>query len=55
MSIPEGTKELIMRLTNPATEGMNMANRVENEVAIISLASAALDNFQPHVMPRVYG
>ncbi len=55
MAIPEGTTELIVRLTNPATEGMNMANRVENEVAIISLASAALDNFQPHVVPRVYG
>jgi len=55
VAIPEGTKELILRLTNPATEGMNMANRVENEVAIISLASAALGHLQPHVVPRVYG
>ncbi len=55
MAIPAGTKELIVRLTNPATEGMSMANRVENEVAIISLAAAALDNFHPHVVPRVYG
>jgi hypothetical protein len=55
VAIPEGTQELIVRLTNPATEGMNMANRVENEVAIISLASAALSGFQPHVVPRVYG
>jgi hypothetical protein len=44
-----------VRLANPDTEGMAMANRVENEVAIISLASAALANFQPPVVPRVYG
>ncbi|KAK4033633.1 hypothetical protein C8A01DRAFT_49817 [Parachaetomium inaequale] len=52
VAIPDGTKELIVRLTNPDTEGMSMANRVENEVAIISLASAALSGFQPHVVPR---
>jgi hypothetical protein len=55
VAIPEGTNELIVRLTNPATEGMNMANRVENEVAVISLASAALDHFRPAVVPRVFG
>ncbi|GAB1311933.1 hypothetical protein MFIFM68171_02143 [Madurella fahalii] len=47
--IPEGTKELIIRLTNPHTEGMSMANRVENEVAIMSLTSAALSHFRPRV------
>jgi hypothetical protein len=55
VAIPEGTTELIVRLTNSDTEGMNLATRVENEVAIISLASAALRDFQPHVVPRVYG
>jgi hypothetical protein len=55
VALPEGTRELIVRLTNPDTEGMSMANRVENDVAIISLASAALSGFQPHVVPRVYG
>lgn len=55
VAIPEGTKELIVRLTKPATEGMSMANRVENEVAMISLASAALSHFQPRVVPRVFG
>jgi len=34
---------------------MSMANRVENEVAIISLASAALSGLHPAVVPRVYG
>lgn len=52
--IPERTKQFIVRLTNPETEGMSMANRVENEVAMISLAAAALGGFQPHVVPRVY-
>lgn len=43
-----------MRLTNPDAEGMNPKTRVENEVAIISLASAALGGFEPHVEPFVY-
>ncbi|KAJ5630009.1 hypothetical protein N7528_003666 [Penicillium herquei] len=35
---------------------MKPANRVENEVAMINLAAAALDPiFKPHVIPRVYG
>jgi hypothetical protein len=34
---------------------MHMATRVENEVAIISLASAALADFVPHIVPSVYG
>jgi hypothetical protein len=44
-----------MRLTNPDAEGMHAATRVENEVAIISLASAALRGLQPHVVPHIYG
>ncbi|TAQ88973.1 hypothetical protein B7494_g2714 [Chlorociboria aeruginascens] len=55
VSIPDGTEELIMRLANPDAEGMNAKNRIENEVAIITLASAALSAFEPHVVPSVYG
>lgn len=44
-----------MRLANPEAEGMHAATRVENEVAIISLAFTALRGFRPHVVPRVYG
>ncbi|KAK0637153.1 kinase-like domain-containing protein [Bombardia bombarda] len=55
VAIPTGTKELIMRLANPNTDGMHPENRVENEVATISLASAALASFEPNVVPRVYG
>ncbi|KAF2787366.1 hypothetical protein K505DRAFT_343006 [Melanomma pulvis-pyrius CBS 109.77] len=54
VAIPKGTKELIFRLTNPDAEGMNPETRVENEVAIITLASAALKSFTPHVVPSVY-
>jgi hypothetical protein len=34
---------------------MNQSIRVENEVAIISLAASALSGFEPQVVPRVYG
>ncbi len=53
--IPEGTSQLIMRLANSDAEGMHSGNRVENEVATISLASAALRPFQSQVIPQVYG
>jgi hypothetical protein len=53
--VPPGSSEFILRLTNPNAEGMNRKTRVENEVAIISLASAALKDFQPHIVPSVYG
>jgi hypothetical protein len=53
--LPGGAKEFIMRLTNPDAEGMHPQNRVENEVATISLAAAALGGFDPHVVPSVYG
>ncbi|CAJ2508321.1 Uu.00g133470.m01.CDS01 [Anthostomella pinea] len=52
--IPHGTKELIIRLTNVDAEGMSPATRVENEVAMISLAAAALSGFRPSVVPSVY-
>jgi hypothetical protein len=44
-----------MRLANPDAEDMNKTNRVENEVAIISLASRALDHHKPSIVPSVYG
>lgn len=53
--LPEGAKEFILRLTNPDAEGMHAQTRVENEVAIISLAAAALGNFESHLVPSVYG
>ncbi|KAF2117036.1 kinase-like domain-containing protein [Lophiotrema nucula] len=53
--LSEGAKEFIMRLTNPDAEGMHAHTRVENEVALISLAAAALSGFKPHVVPSVYG
>ncbi|KAI1078276.1 phosphotransferase enzyme family-domain-containing protein [Whalleya microplaca] len=52
--IPDGTKQFILRLTNPDAEGMSPETRVENEVAMINLAAAALRGFQPSVVPSVY-
>lgn len=53
--LPKSAKEFIMRLTNPDAEGMYAQTRVENEVAIISLAAAALNGFNPQLVPTVYG
>lgn len=53
--LSEGAREFIMRLTNPDAEGMHAHTRVENEVAIISLAAAALSGFEPRIVPSVYG
>ncbi|CAI7647095.1 unnamed protein product [Penicillium bialowiezense] len=56
VAIPSGTSDLILRLTNSDATAMGAANRVENEVAIMTLAGAALDpSFIPHVVPRLYG
>lgn len=55
VAIPSGTTQFILRLTNPDAEGMNKRNRVENEVAIINLVSAALSHFDPEIVPSVYG
>ncbi|KAF2969011.1 hypothetical protein GQX73_g4574 [Xylaria multiplex] len=52
--IPDGTRQFIMRLTNPDAEGMSPKTRVENEVALISLAADALKHFRPPVVPSVY-
>lgn len=53
--IPQGTTELILRLTNGDAEGLNHRNRIENEVGIISLVSDALGHIIPKVVPSVYG
>lgn len=55
VSIPHGATEFILRLTNSDAEGIHHATRVENEVAMISMVSEALCNFQPPVVPRIYG
>ena len=52
--VPEGTREFILRLTNPDAEGMNPETRVENEVAIISLAATALNEHERPLVPKVY-
>ena len=55
VAMPNGVTTFIMRLTNSDANGMNKQNRVENEVAIINLVAAALNHFEPKVVPRVYG
>jgi hypothetical protein len=54
-AVPEGSQHFILRLTNRGAEDMNPETRVENEVAIISLAATALRSFEPHIVPSVYG
>ena len=44
-----------MRLSNPDAVELNTENRVENEVAIMNLMSAALGHYNPKVVPSVYG
>ncbi|KAJ4251519.1 hypothetical protein NW762_011506 [Fusarium torreyae] len=52
--IPPGSRDFILRLTNSDAEGMSPSNRVENEVAAISIASEALEASYPHMVPSVY-
>ncbi|KAH8885617.1 hypothetical protein GQ53DRAFT_845296 [Thozetella sp. PMI_491] len=53
--IPAGMREFILLLSNPDAEGMHQATRVQNEVAILTLASAALHLIEPNIVPRVFG
>ena len=53
--IPGGLQEFILRLSNPDAAGMHQSTRVQNEVGILNLASAALRHVQPSVVPRVFG
>lgn len=52
--VPNDSKELIVRLVNPDAEGMAQTTRIENEVATIALASAALAGVALHIVPSVY-
>lgn len=54
-AIPDGMTEFVVRLTNSDATGMNTRNRVENEVAMINLVGAALNHYNPKVVPSVYG
>ncbi|KAF4808754.1 hypothetical protein CGCSCA5_v012043 [Colletotrichum siamense] len=49
---PDATK-IIMRVSAPAS--MNEEIRVQNEVAVMSLAREALKNHDPSLVPEVYG
>lgn len=51
-AIPQQTDHVIMRLSNAAA-GLNGSNRVENEVAAMHLARAALQPMQ--IVPAVFG
>ena len=53
--IPAGTRDFIIRLSNPEAQGMHPETRVQNEVGILTLASAALSHIKPNVVPRVFG
>ncbi|KAJ8126204.1 hypothetical protein O1611_g7432 [Lasiodiplodia mahajangana] len=53
--IPSETKEFILRLSNPDAEGMHQETRIQNEVGMLTLASAALSHIKPAVVPRVFG
>jgi len=52
--IPYGLSTFVIRLTNSAA-GYNDKNRVENEVAALSIARDALRTKLPHLVPRVFG
>ncbi|EJT70659.1 hypothetical protein GGTG_11682 [Gaeumannomyces tritici R3-111a-1] len=52
--IPAGTNDFILKLTNQDAEGAHYATRVENEVAIMTLASAALRSIELDVVPRIF-
>lgn len=53
--IPAGTRDFILRLSNPDVEGLHQETRVQNEVGILTLASDALRYVKPPVVSRVFG
>ncbi|KAK4165541.1 kinase-like domain-containing protein [Cladorrhinum sp. PSN259] len=53
--IPAGARAFVMRLSNADAEGMYQETRVQNEVAMLTLASAALRHIKPNIVPRVFG
>ena len=52
--IPAGTREFILHLSNSDAEGMHQETRVQNEVGILTLTSAALRHIKPTVVPHVF-
>ncbi|KAI1455251.1 kinase-like domain-containing protein [Annulohypoxylon moriforme] len=52
--IPAGTRDFIIRLSNPDADGIDQETRVQNEVGILTLAAAALRHIEPNVVPRVF-
>lgn len=54
VAVPNGAKDFIIRLSNPKAQGMHPETRIQNEVSILTLASAALQHIEPRVVPRVY-
>ncbi|KAH6621184.1 hypothetical protein B0J18DRAFT_410980 [Chaetomium sp. MPI-SDFR-AT-0129] len=57
VAIPKGTEVFVVRLIKPGGERIRVKQNnsiVENEVAIMSLASAALQKSAPNIVPRVY-
>lgn len=52
--MPDEMQTFMMRLSNPLS-GYNENNRIENEVAALSVAREALHTELPHLIPRVFG
>lgn len=53
----DGLSTFVVRLSNPAAEGLNHANRVANEVASMHLAREGLASFRPDMedaIPAIY-
>lgn len=53
--LPTGVSSLVVRLPNAAAGGLNNLNRVQNEVAIMSLMRDALKTLPTQLVPAVYG
>ncbi|KAI2463779.1 hypothetical protein F4781DRAFT_426085 [Annulohypoxylon bovei var. microspora] len=52
---PEGITTLVIRMSNPLAEGINNANRVENDIAAQNLARRSVQSAGlPPVVPAVY-
>ena len=53
--VPAGTKDFTLRLSNPDAADMHYETRIQNEVGMLTLASAALQHIKPSVVPQVFG
>jgi Phosphotransferase enzyme family len=52
--LPEDVSVFVMRLSN-AVAGLNNVNRVQDEVATMSIFRAAVSHISTHLVPEVYG